>query len=818
MECNKDEALRAKEIAEKKFVSKDIAGARKFALKAQNLFPGLDGVSQMIATLDVHLASELKVGGEKDWYSILSVNPSADDDTVKKQYRKLALQLHPDKNKSVGAESAFQFISEAWNVLSDKSKRTLYDHKRNIKGFQQKTFQTKKESSVPHTANGFYNFVKNTAQKEKAARQQTAGASRTNTVPPPPNPEPPKSNTFWTSCNKCKMQYEYLRIYLNHNLLCPNCHEPFLASETAAPTNGINTNPMRRSNTQQNQKNSKASGPGKGTASSSDNKASFQWGPFSRKAGAASAKATSTAAAQAANMVHQTYEKVRREREEAQARAKREEILQRKLNSLKKTSSSSGNSNIETSDSLHAKKRKGGGDNSEPADSVMGPENAKNRSFGSNTTASEMERVKPTNLNRGSSQLDIRSMLMEKSKVTLNKVLEDWNSKKVELEEKERAKKKQKVKENDEQKGKEDKQDKLDDNANINIKRRPSSADLNDEVNEPVLAMEVPDPDFYDFDGDRSEKSFRCDQIWATYDEEDGMPRYYALIQKVISLNPFKIRMSYLTSKSNIEFGPLNWTSSGFAKTCGDFRVGRYEVIDTVRWEKAPRGFIKIFPKKGDIWALYRNWSADWNEHTPDEVIYKYDMVEVLDEYNEVNGISVIPLVKIGGFKTVFKRHTDPKEVKRIPKEEMFRFSHQVPSYLLTGEEAQNAPKGCRELDPAATPLELLQLASDISNLNFVFNRQKYLRFYKGRVQIAEIKHCRGEALLVVFLEEMEPSVFCKPNALAYCICTMPWLHFPETTTVAAEIEVGSKSFNHAVFDMICFWRFHSLVSVSPDF
>ncbi|KAK1282049.1 hypothetical protein QJS10_CPB22g00503 [Acorus calamus] len=88
-------------------------------------------------------------------------------------------------------------------------------------------------------------------------------------------------------------------------------------------------------------------------------------------------------------------------------------------------------------------------------------------------------------------------------------------------------------------------------------------------------------------------------------------------------------------------------------------------------------------------------------------------MIEVLEDYTEEQGVSVIPLVKVEGFKTVFHRHLDPKEVKRIPREEMFRFSHRMPSYLLTGEEAHNAPKGCWELDPAATPLELLQVVTE---------------------------------------------------------------------------------------------------------
>jgi hypothetical protein len=64
--------------------------------------------------------------------------------------------------------------------------------------------------------------------------------------------------------------------------------------------------------------------------------------------------------------------------------------------------------------------------------------------------------------------------------------------------------------------------------------------------------------------------------------------------------------------------------------------------------------------------------------------------------------------------KAVFHRHTGPDVVRRIPKEELFRFSHQVPSCLLTGEERNDAPKGCHELDPAATPAHLLEVITDV--------------------------------------------------------------------------------------------------------
>jgi len=63
----------------------------------------------------------------KDYYKILGVSKTADADTLKKAYRKLALRYHPDKNKEAGAEEKFKEISEAYEVLSDTDKRTIYD-------------------------------------------------------------------------------------------------------------------------------------------------------------------------------------------------------------------------------------------------------------------------------------------------------------------------------------------------------------------------------------------------------------------------------------------------------------------------------------------------------------------------------------------------------------------------------------------------------------------------------------------------------------------------------------------------------------------
>ncbi|XP_075160647.1 dnaJ-like-1 [Haematobia irritans] len=63
----------------------------------------------------------------KDFYKILGINKGASDDEIKKAYRKLALKYHPDKNKTPQAEERFKEIAEAYEVLSDKKKRDIYD-------------------------------------------------------------------------------------------------------------------------------------------------------------------------------------------------------------------------------------------------------------------------------------------------------------------------------------------------------------------------------------------------------------------------------------------------------------------------------------------------------------------------------------------------------------------------------------------------------------------------------------------------------------------------------------------------------------------
>ncbi|EFJ21274.1 hypothetical protein SELMODRAFT_107796, partial [Selaginella moellendorffii] len=206
MEClNKDDAVKAVDLAEKKFMLHDLAAAKDFCVRALQLDPGLERGKQMLAVVEVHAAAAIRHHsliilpndlfgiGDHDWYAILGVDPRADDDSIRTQYRKMARLVHPDKNRMNGAEEAIKLVNEAMTILSDKNKKMIYDSIR---------------SSLPSTSN-----------------DASAPPPRT---PPPPQPPPYGTPTFVAQCPFCMAQWWYYKTFENYVLLCACCLRNFI--------------------------------------------------------------------------------------------------------------------------------------------------------------------------------------------------------------------------------------------------------------------------------------------------------------------------------------------------------------------------------------------------------------------------------------------------------------------------------------------------------------------------------------------------------------------------------------------------------------
>ncbi len=97
--------------------------------KVKSLDPATPGLKQKLQEAKL----ELKKSKRKDYYKILDVSKEANEDEIKKAYKRMALKWHPDKHSSgeeeqrINADKMFKDISEAYSILSDPQKKARYD-------------------------------------------------------------------------------------------------------------------------------------------------------------------------------------------------------------------------------------------------------------------------------------------------------------------------------------------------------------------------------------------------------------------------------------------------------------------------------------------------------------------------------------------------------------------------------------------------------------------------------------------------------------------------------------------------------------------
>ncbi|WOL06556.1 hypothetical protein Cni_G15290 [Canna indica] len=176
-------AARWVEIAERLLRERDLVGSKRFAERAVEEDPFVDGADQIIAAAEVLLASQRRINNQADWYAVLQLDSATpagrDPSAVRRQYRRLALLLNPGRNQLDSADFAAKLVADAWAVLSDPSKKALFD-----------------------------------AEVDLAAAAAAAAA------------KPP----FWTACPACYHLHQFESHLEGKNLRCPTCGRAFRAS------------------------------------------------------------------------------------------------------------------------------------------------------------------------------------------------------------------------------------------------------------------------------------------------------------------------------------------------------------------------------------------------------------------------------------------------------------------------------------------------------------------------------------------------------------------------------------------------------------
>ncbi|XP_056843717.1 uncharacterized protein LOC130496013 [Raphanus sativus] len=183
----------------------------------------------------------------------------------------------------------------------------------------------------------------------------------------------------------------------------------------------------------------------------------------------------------------------------------------------------------------------------------------------------------------------------------------------------------------------------------------------------------------YNFENLRSLDKFKTDQIWAVYSDCDkGMPRKYGQIKRIDTSPEFKLHVAPLEL-----YRPPNLITHPVS--CGRFKLktGKAEVLATssfsheVKAVKSNVNRFEVYPRKGEIWALYKNWNiTECADGTEEEDLEIVEVVETKEQ-----SIQAMLLTAKVFSKVLYGRCLESKAgFVDIPKKEVNRFSHQIPA------------------------------------------------------------------------------------------------------------------------------------------
>ncbi|KAJ0078133.1 hypothetical protein Patl1_37137 [Pistacia atlantica] len=275
---NREEAERWLITAEKVLSARDFHGARTFAIRARESDPRFDAPNHVLAVADTIIAAEPiinTVNGNQvhDWYAILQLGRfTQSSELIATQFRKLALLLSPERNRLPYSDLCFKLVTDAWSVLSNPSRKIMYDTELQLSQFGERPRQTQMpppispprpiqteptrpiqaESTHPLHAEAVRPSPVEPARPilvEEPARSVQAEPVRPAQAEParPAQAEPTRPSdteseipSFWTACPFCYVLHEYAKVYEDCTLRCVNCKRAFHGVPIAPPPVTLN--------------------------------------------------------------------------------------------------------------------------------------------------------------------------------------------------------------------------------------------------------------------------------------------------------------------------------------------------------------------------------------------------------------------------------------------------------------------------------------------------------------------------------------------------------------------------------------------------
>ncbi|KAL0721031.1 hypothetical protein Bca4012_035630 [Brassica carinata] len=228
------------------------------------------------------------------------------------------------------------------------------------------------------------------------------------------------------------------------------------------------------------------------------------------------------------------------------------------------------------------------------------------------------------------------------------------------------------------------------------------------------IYMDEEDLELHDFDKDRMPRSFKKGQVWAVYDggDDDKMPRSYCLVSEVVSLNPFKVWISWLDFDSEKLISWVKTSSSHIL--CGRFRLSEKALVEQVKLfshvvncERVAREVYQIYPRKGSVWAVY----SETNPGLQRRKTRRYEIVVCLTTYSDAYGLSVAYLEKVSEeCSNLFKRRDyGYNAVRWVEKDDVAALlSHQIPAKKLPEDQPGAGLRESWVLDLASVPPDLV--------------------------------------------------------------------------------------------------------------